>query len=43
MAEEQEYTGDLQETFGGLEIGAVSIKWVQRDRQGVAIVEMATA
>jgi predicted CoA-substrate-specific enzyme activase len=40
MAEEQEHTGDPQETFGGLEIGAVSIKWVRRDRQGGAIVEM---
>ena len=38
--EEQEHTGDPQETFGGLEIGAVSIKWVRRDRQGGTLVEM---
>jgi|GEM_PF-799081 len=40
MVEIQKQDGDPKETFHGLEIGAVSIKWVRRDRQGGVMVEV---
>ena len=40
MAETEKQDGDPKGTFEGLEIGAVSIKWVRRDRQGGTLVEI---